>query len=178
MTVYLIRHGKTEANEKRLYCGRTDLPLSEQGREELQHLHYDTEHVRFLTSGMKRANETMELLFPGVPYEQDPRFREVDFGVFEMHSYEDLKDRHDYQIWLTGDNERNIPPGGESGAQMTERVLSAYRGLTEDTCLVTHGGVIAAIMASLFPEENKHRYQWQPQNGHGYRITESGYESI
>ena len=61
---------------------------------------------------------------------------------------------------------------------MTERVLSAYRGPTEDTCLVTHGGVIAAIMASLFPKENKPRYQWQPQNGHGYRITESGYESI
>ena len=42
---------------------------------------------------------------------------------------------------------------------MTEWVLSAYRGLTEDICLVTHGGVIAAIMASLFTEENKHRYQ-------------------
>ena len=26
MTIYLIRHGKTEANEKHLYCGSTDLP--------------------------------------------------------------------------------------------------------------------------------------------------------
>ena len=178
MTIYLIRHGKTEANERRLYCGSTDLPLSQVGREELRRIRYDISGVRFLTSGMARANETMELLFPGVPYEQDPRFREVDFGVFEMQSYEDLKDRPDYQIWLSGNNERNVPPGGESGEQMTERVLSAYRGLTEDTCLVTHGGVIAAIMAILFPAENKHRYQWQPPNGHGYRITESGYEPI
>ncbi|MBQ8354021.1 MAG: histidine phosphatase family protein [Oscillospiraceae bacterium] len=178
MTIYLIRHGRTLANERRLYCGSTDLGLSEQGREELNGNHFDISNVRFRTSGMKRANETMELLFPGVPYEQDPRFREVDFGVFEMQSYEELKDRRDYQIWLTGDNERNIPPGGESGAQMTARVLSAYRGLTEDTCLVTHGGVIAAIMASLFPEEGRHRYQWQPQNGHGYRITEEGWEPI
>ena len=46
---------------------------------------------------------------------------------------------------------------------MTEWVLSAYRGLTEDICLVTHGGVIAAIMASLFPEENKHRYSGSPK---------------
>ena len=178
MTIYLIRHGKTLANERRLYCGSTDLGLSERGREALNGIHINISRVRFLTSGMKRANETMELLFPSIPYEQDPRFREVDFGIFEMHSYEDLKDRSDYQIWLTGDNGRNIPPGGESGAQMTERVLSAYRGQTEDTCLITHGGVIAAIMASLFPEENKHRYQWQPQNGHGYRITDSGYEPI
>ena len=29
---------------------------------------------------------------------------------------------------------------------MTEWVLSAYRGLTEDICLVTPGGVIAALM--------------------------------
>ena len=178
MTIYLIRHGKTLANERRVYCGSTDLGLSERGREELTDIRYDIQNVRFLTSGMKRANETMELLFPGVPYASDPRFRELDFGAFEMHGYEELKDRPDYQAWLSGDNERNVPPGGESGEQMTIRVLSAYRGLTADTCLVTHGGVIAAIMSSLFPEEGRHRYQWQPQNGHGYRITDGGYEPI
>ena len=178
MTVYLIRHGKTLANERRLYCGSTDLSLSESGREELKKIHYDIQNVRFLTSGMKRTDETMELLFPGQAYRRDPRFREVDFGVFEMHSYGDLKERPDYQAWLAGDNGRNIPPGGESGEQMTRRVLDAFRSLREDACLVTHGGVIAAIMASLFPEEGKHRYQWQPQNGHGYRVTDRGYEPL
>ena len=49
MTVYLIRHGKTEANEKRLYCGSADLSLSEQGREELQKMRYDIPQVRFLS---------------------------------------------------------------------------------------------------------------------------------
>ena len=92
MTIYLIRHGKTEANEKHLYCGSTDLPLSEAGRAELQNLHYDIKNVRFLTSGMKRANESLQILFGDVPYEVDPRFREVDFGIFEMHSYNELKD--------------------------------------------------------------------------------------
>ena len=68
MTIYLIRHGKTEANEKHLYCGSTDLPLSEAGRAELQNLHYDIKNVRFLTSGMKRANESLQILFGDVPY--------------------------------------------------------------------------------------------------------------
>ena len=36
MTIYLIRHGKTSANEKHLYCGSTDLPLSNAGKEELR----------------------------------------------------------------------------------------------------------------------------------------------
>ena len=170
MTIYLIRHGKTEANEKHLYCGSTDLPLSEAGKAELQGLHNDIKNVRFITSGMKRTNETLRILFGDVPYEEDPRFREVDFGIFEMHSYEELKDTPDYQVWLSGDNNVNVPPNGESGAQMKERVLAALSKIKDDTCIITHGGVIATIMAYLFPEEERNLYEWQPCPGGGYRI--------
>ena len=150
MTIYLIRHGKTEANEKWLYCGSTDLPLSEKGREELATIHYDIRDVRFLTSGMKRTDETLRLLFGDVPYETDPRFREVDFGMFEMQSYYEIKDTPEFQAWLTGDNEANVPPGGESGLQMKH----------------------------LFPEENKSRYDWQPKNGKGYCLKDGSYVSL
>ena len=175
MTVYLIRHGKTEANENRLYCGSTDLPLSGKGREELKNLRYDLPNVRFLTSGMKRANETLHILFGDVPFAVDPRFREVDFGEFEMRSYEELKDLPEYQEWIFGDNERKVPPGGESGEQMRQRVLEAFLEIREDTVLIAHGGVIAAIMEHLFPEEYKSRYEWQPPNGHGYVIKDGRY---
>ena len=175
MTIYLIRHGKTEANEKHLYCGSTDLSLSTAGKEELRSVHYDIKNVRFITSGMKRTNETLKILFGDVPYEVEPRFREVDFGIFEMHSYEELKDTPDYQAWLTGDNDANVPPSGESGVQMTRRVLQAFLELQEDTCIITHGGVIACIMAHLFPEEGKNRYQWQPKNGEGYCLKDNTY---
>lgn len=178
MTIYLIRHGKTEANEKHLYCGSTDLPLSETGRAELEQLHYDLKNVRFLSSGMKRTNETMQILFDDMPYTVEPRFREVDFGIFEMHSYDQLKDTPAYQAWLTGDNEANIPPQGESGLQMKQRVLEAFREIREDTCIITHGGVIAAIMEYLFSEEGKHLYQWQPKNGCGYQISEDTYTTF
>ena len=178
MTVYLIRHGKTEANEKRLYCGSTDLPLSEKGREELRHIHYDIKDVRFLTSGMRRTNETLKILFADAPHEEDPRFREVDFGIFEMHSYTELKDSPAYQAWCTGDNEINVPPNGESGQQMRQRVLEAFSEITEDTVLICHGGVIAALMAHLFPGEKKSRYQWQPPCGCGYLVMESSYRKI
>ena len=175
MIICLIRHGKTEANEKRLYCGSSDLPLSQKGREELRQLHYDIPNVRFLTSGMKRTNETLKILFGEVPYEEDPRFREVNFGTFEMRGYNELKDVPEYQTWCTGDNEANIPPGGESGVQMTRRVLEAFSEIREDTVLICHGGVIAAIMDHLFPDENKSRYEWQPKNGCGYVICEDRY---
>jgi alpha-ribazole phosphatase len=178
MTVYLIRHGRTEANEKWLYCGCADLPLSEAGEEELQTLRYDINNVRFITSGMKRTNETLKCLFGDVPYETDPRLREVDFGAFEMHSYEQLKDTSAYQLWLAGDNQANVPPNGESGLQMKTRVLQAFSEISEDTCIITHGGVIAAIMEHLFPMEGKSRYDWQPKNGCGYAVSDQKYELL
>ena len=175
MTIYLIRHGKTAANESHLYCGSTDLSLSVAGREELQNIRYDIKNVRFITSGMKRTNETLQMLFGDVPYEIEPRFREVNFGIFEMHSYDQLKDTEEYQAWLAGDNEINVPPKGESGEQMKARVLEAFSEIKEDTCIITHGGAIAAIMEHLFPNEGKNRYEWQPHPGCGYVIRESTY---
>ena len=177
--LYLIRHGKTEANLRHSYCGSTDLPLSEAGREELKGLHYEISNVRFLTSGMLRTEQTLQLLFGSVPHEIRPEFREVDFGVFEMGTYEDLKEDPAYQNWITGDNMANTPPQGESGNQMCARVLAALPELQkEDTVLITHGGVIAAIMAHLFPEENKSRYQWQPSPGRGYLVEGKKYQPI
>ena len=65
---------------------------------------------------------------------------------------------------------------------MTERVLAAFRDLIvadQDTLLITRGGVIAAIMAHLFPEE-KNRYEWQPAPREGYVVDLSGqtYDSL
>lgn len=182
MKLYLIRHGKTMANEMHVYCGSTDLPLSENGVSELQQVHYEVPiGCRFVTSGMLRTEQTLELLFGEVTHDRDPRFAEVDFGVFEMKGYEELKERDDYQAWISGDNEKNIPPEGESGEQMLVRVLEGLEELLEqqeDTVFVTHGGVIAAIMAHLFPEEEKNRYQWQPVPGGGYVVTKEGYEKL
>lgn len=182
MTVFLIRHGQTIANEQHLYCGSTDLPLSKGGREALaSRPSIDVGAAHFITSGMRRCNETLALLFGGVPYEVMRDFREIDFGAFEMKSYEMLRDDPAYQTWLSRDPEITPPPGGESGTEMTKRVLAAYKaveGRGEDTVIVTHGGVIAAIMASLFPEEGKNRYQWQPKPGEGYAITGGTYSAI
>ena len=155
MRILLLRHGITEANEKHLYCGSTDLPLSPAGRAALRRQEMPAPGTRFITSGM----------------------REINFGDFEMKSYEMLKDDPAYQAWLTGDNEKNVPPNGESGEHMTRRALAAFVRVQKagrDAVIVTHGGVIAAIMARLFPE-GKNRYEWQSPNGGGYVIEDGEY---
>lgn len=178
MKLTLIRHGMTEANEQHLYCGSTDLPLSEKGREALRRVQNFDPAARYISSGMRRCTETLKALFGDVPFEVEPDFREVDFGDFEMKSYAQLKDTPAYQAWLTGDNESNVPPHGESGKAMTERALRALERVRADGCdavIVTHGGIIAALMASIFPGENKSRYEWQSENGGGYVIENGKY---
>ena len=182
MVLYLIRHGKTAANEAHLYCGSTDLPLSQNGADELRQLHYEIpEDCVFYTSGMRRTEQTLELLFGNIPHHIDPRLREVDFGSFEMHSYEQLRTDPAYQQWLTGDNEANLPPCGESGNQMRQRVLEALEQLLEkkqNAVIIAHGGTVAMMMQQLFPEEGNSRYAWQPNPGCGYRIEGNSYRPI
>ena len=180
--ILLLRHGRTKANEEHLYCGSTDWPLSEEGRKSLNQKHgaYGIEWESFYTSGLIRTKETLEILFgEQKAAKKESDLREMDFGDFEGKSYGMLKEDPSYQEWISGDNERNICPGGESGEQMRERVLCAVDRIlqndpAERIVIVTHGGPIAAIMLQLFPEQGLNRYEWQPECGEGYLLRITG----
>ncbi len=173
----LLRHGSTEANEKWLYCGQTDVSLSENGVQALQEKRLrggypDISAFRVYTSGMKRTEETLFELFGPVDHEAVPDLREISFGVYEMRDYYALEKEPGFLDWLN-DSQRQAPPGGESGEAMGERVLKAFYALAdrgEDMLLLVHGGTIVHIMTALFPEENKGRYDWQPSGGEGYEV--------
>ena len=83
-TVYLIRHGQSEANRIRIWGG--DLPLSEKGRE--QALTVPARIVpapdRVVSSSLKRANETARLAYPDREVEVNKAFDEISFGKMEM----------------------------------------------------------------------------------------------
>jgi alpha-ribazole phosphatase len=161
--VYLLRHGATEANENRLYCGASDLPLSECGRRELARLkaaskYPDGKRLRLYTSGMLRTEQTLQILFGDVPHTAIAEMREINFGAFELRAYEELKKEPEYLDWISGENENKRCPGGESGAEMEARVLAAFGRLLQtegDFLIVSHGGPIAAIMSRLFPGMGK-----------------------
>ena len=180
MIIHLIRHGKTLANEKKLYCGQTDLPLSEQGTASLLELKrqgiYPKNIDMFFTSGLRRAEETLELLYGEIHREILSELAEFRFGDFEMKSYEDLKDQADYQAWITDETGLIACPGGDSKVLFTRRVLAGFDMLTkwgeksETVLAVCHGGVIVTIMDFLFPS-SRNFYEWQPEPGCGYSIT-------
>lgn len=176
--LYLLRHGLTRGNLERLYYGSTDLPLCEEGLLQLNALreqggYPSPEGLLAVTSGMLRTEQTLAAIYGDIAHERWPELREMDFGAFEMKSYEQLKDRADYQSWLSGDMAENHTPGGESEREVFARVLAALARLQaqpRDVLAVVHGGTVVAIMCALFPNEGKNRYEWQPKPGFGYEI--------
>ncbi len=184
----LIRHGDTYATEHRLYYGASDLSLSDAGREKLlQYRDLYKELIpgkaKFFTTGMQRTEDTLLALFGenGVAPEHTAieDFREINFGIYEMHGYDELKDRPDYQEYITGDTYTNVPEGGESFAQMEERIASEYVKFEhewlmdkeyDDYVLVCHGGTIYTIMHRLFSTDVKNVYDWKPEPGLGYIV--------
>lgn len=177
--LYLIRHSRTQANEEHLYCGWTDLPLTENGRKiaaDLSETRALPEEIHFASSGMLRANETLLLLYGKTPEEILPEMKEMNFGEFEMHSYEQLLSRPEYIRWIE-DKTGDLPcPGGESRNGFNRRVLCCANKQIErkdikNLLILCHGGVIANIMEAWFPEEKRNFYEWQPGACGGYSIT-------
>jgi len=192
--IHLIRHGKTLANEKKLYCGQTDLPLSENGAAEITALkdrgiypgcrgEQDAQHptspgcplsTLFFTSGLLRTEQTLDILFGQVPRKAVDGISEYHFGTFEMKGYEELKERPDYQAWITDDTGDISCPGGESKNLFEKRILVNYNIIVNllhsDVFIICHGGAIACIMAHLFPNK-QHFYGWQPEPGRGYTLV-------
>ena len=185
--VYLIRHGTTAANEERLYYGATDVSLSEKGTAELRELYEeggypDVKACTVFTSGMVRTKETLDILFPNTEFQIEPDFREMDFGKFEMRSYEELKDDPEYQEWITGDYMANSCPEGESGNNQCERAVRAFWRVLErtkgDVLIISHSGTVIGIMQSLFPDEGENRWYWQCCGGCGYAVEMDGEKAV
>ena len=174
MKLTLIRHGKTEGNIKGLYYGKTDLPLLQEGIEALEELKRNYNYPqakKYYISGMLRTEQTFRILYGDTPHEVLIDLREIDLGDFEMRSYEQLKDDPDFQIWITGDNEANICPNGESGNAVTERALAALEPIIaagEDAVIVTHSGVIGGVLCRLFGKGTRFDYKAEP--GFGFTV--------
>jgi len=180
MEIHFIRHGKTLANEKKLYCGSTDLPLSEIGRSEINELKgqgiYPAADI-FFTSGLLRTKQTFEIIYTGAENIIIPEIAEFNFGIFEMKSYDDLKENADYLAWINDTTGNVLCPGGDSRNLFERRVMDGFDKIINQTrtssMVICHGGVIVTVMEKLFPGE-RNFYEWQPEPGRGYVLDARG----
>ncbi|MDE5858862.1 MAG: histidine phosphatase family protein [Oscillospiraceae bacterium] len=178
----ILRHGLTEANENGTYIGKTDLPLSMAGREALQDKYESFKYPkvqRVYSSPLERAVQSAEILFPDREIVIVDDLREMDFGVFEGISVDDLIKLDSYKKWLKGGLD-NPPPNGESLRNMMLRCYSALNlmilnmmneGLTH-TGVITHSGILMNMMSCFgLPKMKPMEFACEP--GEGYEILVS-----
>ncbi|MDR9856165.1 histidine phosphatase family protein [Paenibacillus sp. VCA1] len=148
LEIILMRHGTTPWNEEKRYLGHTDIGLSDQGREELAPVREklcDRSFGRVYCSDLARCRESLQEVRPDLAGEAvyDDRLREMDFGVWEGHTYDQLKDNALYRQWLD-EPKRVTSPQGESweafesriaafAAFMLQEAESRAAGCTENT---------------------------------------------
>ncbi|MCM3713660.1 histidine phosphatase family protein [Halalkalibacter oceani] len=183
LAVSLIRHGLTRYNEESRYLGSTDLPLSAQGRQQLTALAALPlgESDLLVTSDLLRCQETAQLLYPGRRFRTFSALRELDFGLWEGKTYEQLKEDRLYRRWL--DDPTGVsPPEGEGLRDFQRRTKQAFGellSLAEDegadkVVVITHGGVIRQWLTEYAPLK-RNFFEWHVPIG--CRLTLSGKKS-
>jgi alpha-ribazole phosphatase len=127
---YLVRHGETEWNAENRICGRSDVSLSEAGRQQAKSLAERLKPIPFealYSSPLKRALETARLIAEPVGLEPilDERLVELDYGQWEGKTLAEImkNDPKTFRAW-DADPGQLAPPGGESGLEAQQRVVS------------------------------------------------------
>jgi broad specificity phosphatase PhoE len=143
-----VRHGETEWSRAGKHTGRTDIPLTERGREEAQALGVELREHRFalvLTSPLARASETCRLAGLGEAAAPRDELMEWDYGAYEGRTTIDIRrERPGWTLWRDG------VPDGETAAQVGERVdrvIAELRAAAGDALVFAHGHVLRVLAA-------------------------------
>lgn len=155
MNIYLIRHGRQ--------CSKLcniDVELAPEGREQADLLGqrlktYDIEAV--YSSDLIRARETADIINKHLnkPRVIDERWQEANFGGMTGLTNDEMREKYGDFLEKRATMTEDIPypDGGENCRMVFERSFEALKDLTkenyENVCVVTHGGVIRALLTGI-----------------------------
>jgi broad specificity phosphatase PhoE len=127
--IYLIRHGETEWSLTGQHTGRTDLPLTPHGEDEVR----------------EWGQRTCELAGLAKDAEVEPDLAECDYGDYDgMRSVDIHKERPDWNVFRDGSS------NGESAADISARadcLIARLRTMTGQVALFSHGQFGAVLAA-------------------------------
>ena len=146
--VVLVRHGDTEWAVEGRHTGRTDVPLTEQGRQEAASLAPFLKRWQFakvLVSPRQRALETCRLAGFGEVAEIRDDLAEWDYGEYEGRTTPEIvAERPGWTLWDDG------VPGGETVEDVgrrADRVIAEVRSTPGDVAIFAHGHVLRILGA-------------------------------
>ena len=158
--VFLVRHGVTTLTAEDRFAGETDVPLSDEGREQARRLATRLRGEKIgsvYASQLSRTVETARILAGplGCTVETRDGFREISHGRWEQLTRREVEERFPEE---TAEWERDpytfAPEGGESGLMVTARALPVLIQLVrehagETVLIVSHKATIRLLVSSL-----------------------------
>lgn len=153
--LFLVRHGQTDGNVSQVLRGPAhhadplDAPGTRQAAAVARHLHgRGLAGTPVYVSTYRRAQQTGEAIAAalGSTIRSLPGLHEIDPGDWVGRPYRDLGDPA--RTLLTPDGTLKFP-GGESAAQVAERMEAALNTVPDDTAIVvSHGGALTCLFAA------------------------------
>lgn len=159
--LYLLRHGQTEFNVKKLVQGRCDSPLTDLGRKQAGMAAawlkaHDVVPDKVVSSPLGRAMDTAqlvatELLGPDAAVEPCEGIIERSYGTFEEGPHDALPT----DVWDPGED--LVPFGGEGSRALQERMVDTLTNIMgsegiETLLAVSHGSASRQFIKAAAPE--------------------------
>lgn len=159
--LYLLRHGQTEFNVKKLVQGRCDSPLTDLGRKQAGMAaawlkDHDVVPDKVVSSPLGRAMDTASLVATellGLDAEVEPceGIIERSYGTFEEGPHDALPT----DVWDPGED--LVPFGGEGSRALQERMVGTLTNLMgaegiETLLAVSHGSASRQFIKAAAPE--------------------------
>lgn len=159
--LYLLRHGQTEFNVKKLVQGRCDSPLTDLGRKQAGMAAawlkgHDVVPDKVVSSPLGRAMDTAqlvatELLGPDAAVEPYEGIIERCYGTFEEGPHDALPT----DVWDPGED--LVPFGGEGSKALQERMVATLTNLMgaegiETLLAVSHGSASRQFIRAAAPD--------------------------
>jgi broad specificity phosphatase PhoE len=145
--LFLIRHGETEWSLNGRHTGRTDIPLTAEGRLRAEAIGrvLRGRQLTVWTSPLERARETCRLAGFADSAKVDDDLREWDYGIYEGLTTEEIRrEKPDWSVWLSP------IVNGESLEQVADRarrVIGRATGADGDVGLFSHAHILRILAA-------------------------------
>jgi len=149
--IYLVRHGQTDWNAKKIVQGTIDIPLNDVGREQaretaLEVAKFKVEHI--FSSDLSRAMETAEIIgrHIGVSVAVDKRLREMDSGDLQGKSKDELPGGNTWELVANDPKRFNAEPLEDAFVRVKEFLDEIESKKLENMLIVSHAGTCTMLM--------------------------------
>lgn len=144
----LVRHGETEWSRAGKHTGRTDVPLTDLGREQALAVGdalRGREFTLVLTSPLARAAETCRLAGFGEQAQKRDELMEWNYGAYERRTTSEIRETEPgWLLWSSG------VPGGETVGEVglrADAIIAEVRAAGGDALIFAHGHVLRVLAA-------------------------------